>query len=424
MDQRAQKSDPNHPDNEMIATVHNVNTGTPSPVMESGLQRLRHLTWAWFTFPMATGGLSLLLSPKNQPHTFPGLETIGKIVYIWDLCVFTLTVTGITYRFVKWPRVLRSSLVHPTESLFFGTAFLSLAGIIIGIAQYGIPNCGDWLIVVYRVLFWIYSAATLVVAVGAYCMLFTNPRLKIQDMTPAWDLPIFPFMLSGTIASSGIEYQPHEFAMPMLFAGLTAQGLGMLVSSFMYASYTRRMINYGFPSPESRPGMFIAVGPPSFTALAIIGLADHWPSGYEYFGPDAVTAQVVKILALMMAVFIWSLSLWFFAISVVSCLAVYKTFQFRLNWWAFVFPNVGFTLATINIGKSLRSEAIKWIGSVMTIGLVVVYFFVLFNHARAVWRKDVLYYGKDEDNYKKEKMGKMEARDEDLENCKCVGKGE
>lgn len=275
---------------------------------------------------------------------------------------------------------------------------------------YAIEDTGYWLVVIYRILFWTYFATTFIAAVGLYCMLFTNPLLKIQDMTPAWDLPIFPYMLSGTIAASGIAYQPKQYAMPMLFTGLTAQGLGILVSMCMYASYIRRMINFGFPSPQSRPGMFIAVGPPSFTALAIIGLANHWPGGYEYFGPDAVTAQVVKILALLTAVFIWSLSFWFWAISVVSCLAVYKSLRFHLNWWAFVFPNVGFTLAIINIGKTLQSQGVLWVGSVMTILMVVLYFYILFNHARAILRKEVLYVGKDEDHYQEERQGKVEKR--------------
>ncbi|KAK5044864.1 hypothetical protein LTR84_010402 [Exophiala bonariae] len=373
---------------------------------------------------MATGGISLLLSPKNQPHTFTGLETIGKVVYIWDLVVFSGVTLAITYRFVKWPYTLRTSLTHPTESLFFATSFLSAASIIAGLAQYAIPNCGPWLVTVYRVLFWIYFALTFLVAVGMYSLLFTNPRLKIQDMTLAWDLPIFPFMLCGTIASSGLEYQAKEYAMPMLFAGLTAQGLGMMVSMCMYASYVRRMINYGFPSPESRPGMFIAVGPPSFTSLAIIGLAEKWPQGYDYFGPDDITAQVVRVVALLAAVFIWSLSLWFFAIAVVSCLAVYRTFRFRLNWWAFVFPNVGFALATINIGNALQSQGVLWVGSIMTVGLVALYLFVLLNHVRALLTREVLYFAKDEDRaYKQEHQGKMEARiaGDHADEKKCAG---
>ena len=356
---------------------------------------------------MATGGLSLLLSPKNQPHSFTGLETIGKLVYVFDLVIFTLTSAAITYRFTRWPGTLKASLTHPTESLFFACFFLSIASIIAGMALYAIPTTGYWLVVTYRVLFWMYFAATFTAAVGLFCMLFTNPSLKIQDMTPAWDLPIFPFMLSGTIASSGIAYQPREYAMPMLFAGLTAQGLGMLVSMGMYASYVRRMINYGFPSPASRPAMFIAVGPPSFTALAIIGLAKNYPRGYDYFGPDEVTAQVVKIIALLTAVFIWSLSFWFWSVSVVSCLAVYRSFRFRMNWYAFVFPNVGFILAIVNIGKTLQSEGILWVGSVMTVLIVVLYLYVLGNHVRAVVRKEILYPGKDEDHYQEERKGKV-----------------
>ena len=359
---------------------------------------------------MATGGLALLLSPKNQPHTFPGLGAIGKVVYIFDLVIFTLTCSAILYRFLHWPSTLKASLTHPTESLFFACFFLSLASIIAGMALYGIDSSGYWLVVIYRILFWTYFAATFIAAVGLYCMLFTNPLLKIQDMTPAWDLPIFPFMLTGTVAASGIAYQPREYATPMLFAGLTAQGLGMLVSMCMYANYIRRMISFGFPSPASRPGMFIAVGPPSFTALAIIGLATHYPTGNNYFGPDDVTSQVVKILALMTAVFIWSLSFWFWAISVVSCLAVYRSLKFRLNWWAFVFPNVGFTLAIINIGKSLRSEGVLWVGSIMTVLMVLLYLFILANHVRAVLRKEVLYTGKDEDHYTEEKKGKADRR--------------
>jgi tellurite resistance protein TehA-like permease len=81
-------------------------------------------------------------------------------------------------------------------------------------------------------------------------------------------------MLTGTIATVGAPFQPVNQKIPMIICGLLAQGLGMMVSLLMYSSYFRRMIQYGLPSPQSRPAMFIAVGPPSFTALAIIGLAN------------------------------------------------------------------------------------------------------------------------------------------------------
>ncbi|KAK6080317.1 Malic acid transport protein 3 [Seiridium cupressi] len=361
--------------------------------------RLEHWTWANYTFPMSTGGLCLLLSEGTQAFNFTGLQTIGKVVYIFDLVVFATVTAAIIYRFTKFPGTLKASITHPTEGLFLGTAALSCASIIAAIARYGIPECGPWLIVAYRVLFWIYFGVTFLIAAGQYSLVFTLEALKIQDMSPAWDLPIFPFMLSGTIASVGASYQPPTHAVPMIVAGLTAQGLGMIVSILMYACYIHRMIQYGLPSPNSRPGMFIAVGPPAFTSLAIIGMASAFPETYEYFGNAEVTLQIIETMATMTAVFIWSLSFWFWAIATIACLSVWKEIEFRLNWWAFVFPNVGFTIATLTIGKQFESPGVEWVGTIMTILIVALYLFILVHHVRAFIRKDIVYEGKDEDVY-------------------------
>ncbi|KAI1400062.1 voltage-dependent anion channel-domain-containing protein [Hypoxylon fuscum] len=374
------------------------------------LARLEHFTWANYTFPMSTGGLALLLAEQTQGFIFPGLQTIGKVVYIFDLFIFTLVTAAIIYRFVKFPGTLKASVTHPTEALFLGTSTLSLASIIAGIARYGIPSCGPWLATVYRILFWIYFLITFALAVGQYSLLFTSPLLRIQDMTPAWDLPIFPFMLSGTVAASGAASQPPNEAVPMIVAGLTAQGLGMCISIMMYdannseeTSYVRRMIQWGFPSPNSRPGMFIAVGPPSFTSLAIIGMANDFPQHYDYFGADATTVQILRVLATFTSIFIWSLSLWFFCISVVANIAVRKELTFHLNWYAYVFPNVGFTITIISIGKNLQSKGAMAVGSAMTLLLVMMWIFVFFHHVKAVINREILFDGKDEDVYVNER---------------------
>ncbi|KAJ4988581.1 C4-dicarboxylate transporter/malic acid transporter [Stagonosporopsis vannaccii] len=362
--------------------------------------RLQHLTWAWYTFPMSTGGLALLLSPRTQPHTFPGLLTIGKAIYIFDLLIFLTITLLIIHRFLRAPTLLCASITHPSEGLFMPTAFLSLANVIGGIGVYGVPACGPWLTTTYRVLFWTYFATTFLLALGLYHMLFTNPSLRVEDMTPAWDLPIFPVMLTGTLAAVGAGDQPETYAVPMLVAGTLGQGLGMLVSLLMYACYIHRMIQYGLPSPASRPAMFIAVGPPAFTSLALIGMANAWPRGASYFGIEGeALGHVFQMLATVTAVFIWLLAFWFFGIALLANLAVAREITFHLNWWAYIFPNVGFTIATIKIGDQFKSEGVRWVGSVMSILLVAAYLFVLVMHVSALLKKQILLEGKDEDNY-------------------------
>jgi tellurite resistance protein TehA-like permease len=159
--------------------------------------------------------------------------------------------------------------------------------------------------------------------------------------------------------------------------------------------------------------MFIAVGPPAFTSLAIIGMARAWPITAAFFGADGeVTAHMLELLATMVAVFIWSLALWFFCIAVLSILAVAKEMTFHLNWWAFVFPNVGFTLATIKIGAVFGSVAVGWIGSTMTICLVATYLFVFAMCGRAVINHGILSKGKDEDTYFGEEKSKVRRKEE------------
>lgn len=222
---------------------------------------------------------------------------------------------------------------------------------------------------------------------------------------------MFPFMLSGTIASAGIQYQSPTQAMSMLVAGLLAQGVGFIVSILMFAAYIRRMIQYGLPSPSARPGMFISVGPPSFTILVIVGLARNYPKDVNYFGSNELTKQVLLIMSTFTGIFLWGLSFWFFAISLIAVLVCTRQLNFHLNWWAFIFPNVGFTIATIDIGEVLQSEGIQWVGSAMSVILVGVYLFIGSNHIRALVNKDILWPGKDEDVHVDQRLLKREKEE-------------
>lgn len=156
----------------------------------------------------------------------------------------------------------------------------------------------------------------------------------------------------------------------------------------------------GLPSPNTRPGMFIAVGPPSFTAAALIGLSNsalvHFPNAF-IVGTTVPTAQVLKIVAVFAGIFLWSVSLFFFAIGVVSVFAGMREIKFHLTWWSFVFPNTGFIIATIEIGIAIDSQPILWVTSGLTCLQVAIWLFVGVCHMRAVWKGQIMWPGKDED---------------------------
>ena len=89
-----------------------------------------------------------------------------------------------------------------------------------------------------------------------------------------------------------------------------------------------------------------------------------------------------------------------------------------MSWYAFIFPNVGFTIATINIGQAFESTAVEWMGTAMTLLLIAMYLFVFACQIRALFRRDVVAEGKDEDVYINElrhKYGKVKWTENDAE---------
>ncbi|KAJ8133176.1 hypothetical protein O1611_g440 [Lasiodiplodia mahajangana] len=357
-------------------------------------QRIHHFTWAWFTWPMSTGGLSLLI--YAQPYQFPGLRQIGFAVYITNLVIFTTLLVCMITRFCLHRNDLRNSVTHAREGLFLPTFFLALATIITSTERHIVVENDAPLRWVIFGAFWGYLILTLVLAVAQYSYLFAKHKFALQTTMPTLMLPIFPIMLSGTIASVIAEAQPDVTAIPIIIAGLAAQGLGISVAFMMYAHMTGRLIQAELPNREHRPGLFMNVGPPAFTALALIGMANGLPDSFDRELDGILEANIIRTFALISAIFLWGLSLWWFFIAAVAVISSPPKY-FHLGWWAMVFPNTGFILATISIAKEFQSIHVLRFASALSVLLVLMYTFVLVSHIRAVIKQDIMYPGRDED---------------------------
>jgi tellurite resistance protein TehA-like permease len=102
-------------------------------------------------------------------------------------------------------------------------------------------------------------------------------------------------------------------------------------------------------------------------------------------------------MGIMSGLFILLFAYWFFFITTIAIIAGIRKMTFTLNWWAFIFPNAGLTLATIQAGKVLKSEAINIIACALTILLVIMWLITSAFCIRALWQGDVMWPGKDED---------------------------
>lgn len=284
--------------------------------------RLKHFTWAWYTLTMATGGISTLIA--IQPHRFPGLISIGAVFYVVNLIFFASLCACMALRFTKFPGTFKESVTHEREALFLGPFFLSIATIITGTQKYVVESyeadhpMRGWIVTSMAIAFWVYVFMTFCLAVFQYSFLFASHTYLLTKFMPSWLLPIFPIMLGGTIAAVIAKDQPVSARMPIIAAGLGCQGLGFTMSILMYAHYIGRLMQVGYPNREHRGAMFIGVGPPSFTALAFIGMANALPDDFDLQMDGIMDAKVLRTMALVSALFLWVLAMWFFLIALIA----------------------------------------------------------------------------------------------------------
>ena len=237
------------------------------PDSASFKDRVAHFTWPWFACTMSTGAVAVVLS--QTPNQFNGLKVIGKIFFIFDLVLFSFFNIIMILRAFWFPRRFIASLHHPVEGLFFGSYWVSVSLILNATQSYGVPACGPWLTHALLVLFWIYCAVVLVVGIMQYYVLFQEERLKITDAVPAWIFPIYPLLVVGPMAGTMIPSQNQRQGLNMWIGAVMLQGLSWTVALMMYSMYTQRLMTSALPTPSTRPGMYVSVGPVSYTHLTL-----------------------------------------------------------------------------------------------------------------------------------------------------------
>lgn len=107
--------------------------------------------------------------------------------------------------------------------------------------------------------------------------------------------------------------------------------------------------------------------------------------------------EVVRIVGIMAGLFIILFAYWFFFITTIAVLAGLRKMSFSLNWWAFIFPNAGLTLATIQAAKALHSNVLNGVASALTLILVIMWLLTAVFCIRALYLGHIMWPGKDED---------------------------
>ena len=314
----------------------------------------------------------------------------------------------ISLRFHLYPSTFRASFLHPTESLFIPAAVISFGTILINISQYGVGKAGQWLEDVMIVMYWIDLALAVLFSSGIYLIIWSTQTFTISKMTPVWIFPAYPLLIvgphAGTLARKLVELGRPAAALDMVVGGFTVQGIGFMVSVMIYSAFLYRLMTQKLPTESLRPAMFISVGPSGFTVAGVITMGQQLPAmvppNFMGEGLGLLAGNVSKIAANWVGLWLWGLALWWFLVSVgahFSCVKHGKM-DFAMTWYSFVFPNTALTTATFAVSQALGGQrGIEIVGCVMTVVLVLTWFWVFGMMMRAVLLKQILWPQMQED---------------------------
>ncbi|KAI0484117.1 voltage-dependent anion channel-domain-containing protein [Xylariaceae sp. FL0804] len=363
--------------------------------------------WTWFTMTMATGGVSNVLYSLSSAYSADWIWYIGLVFFLFNVCLFLTNTVLISMRFAMVPGSFMHSFLDQMESLFIPAVVVSIATIFINICEYGVEHTGPWLRHTMEWLFWIYIIVSVSASAGMYLILWSTQIFPIHTMTPVWVFPGYPLLLTAPFAANLIQSDtnsdPQIRRLDIAIAAVTVQGTGFLISFMICAAFIYRLMTQKLPQDMQRPGVFISIGPAGFTVggLVLLGQQAKAIIPADAYGQPH-TVYILELLSLLLGLWLWGLSLWFFLVSVGSLWKFMRwpgpghrhkrhKMPFQMTWWSFVFPNTALVTATLALSEAMDSAGLRVFGSVMATALVVVWTLVFATMLRCLGRRQLLW---------------------------------
>ncbi|KAM5534137.1 hypothetical protein V8D89_012157 [Ganoderma adspersum] len=321
---------------------------TEQPKVSSLARRIHGWSWQAFPIGMGTGAVYVTLSGLKEHSTT--LTNVETFFYFLNMALFLLNVTTLAIQLVLYPKQSLRLIKDPVKGIFVPLVVLSFATIIIGTIKYAVPTGHVHPDFIYS-LFWVYVVFAVLVCFPMLMVWFNKPH-DLSTFTPAWAFLIFPMMLVGVIAFNVLDVVPasDERAIGVLLTGYVFQGLGFFMTFFYICIYIIRIMTTGFLDGHQANGAFVAVGPPGFTALALIKLGQKAMEILPLHGLVSESAgEIWYATSVMSGLMLFGLAVFLFVFGLLPYwFKLHKHLHEILGCWALTFPNVGW-ISTVRV---------------------------------------------------------------------------
>ncbi|MFH8368255.1 C4-dicarboxylate ABC transporter [Streptomyces sp. NPDC018031] len=323
---------------------------------------VRHLGPNWYTAVMGT---AIVAGAGAVLPRFPGSVPVLRAV--WLLAVAAL-VAVLAARAAHWARHrdrARAQLLDPAVAPFHGCAAMALLAVGGATLSVGSGVIGQGPAVAGAAVLWAAgTVAALAAAAGIPFLMITRHRIRAEDASPVWLLPVVAPMVSAASGPALARWLPPGQGRVSLLLGCYALfGLSLLAVALVLPLLFARLLRFGPPAAPLTPTVFLVLGPLGQSTTAAGNLADAAP-GSVHAGYLAV-AYGVPVLGFAL--------LWLAVAGALVVHAARRGLPFAMSWWAFTFPVGTCVTGAAGLARHTGLHALSWLAGGLYAGLVVVW---------------------------------------------------
>ena len=375
-----------------MSDVNKSASATSRATPSGGLKEIvRQFTPNWFTATMGTGITGLAI---NQfPVNIPGLHVVGTMIWIIDIVLFTLFSGLYLTRWIFFFEGASRIFGHSVVSMFFGAIPMGLATILNGFIVFGPDLIGmNMAISIATYLWWIDLLMAVVCGVFIPFLMFTHQNHSIEKMTAVWLLPVVAAEV--TAASAGLLV-PHladmESARRTLVIGYALWAFSVPLAMSILGILVLRLALHKLPHRDMASTGWLALGPIGTGALGLLLLGVDAPRVFSGIGMASL-GEVASGLGIIGGLVFWGYGVWWFLLAVMTTVRYLREgMPFNIGWWGFTFPIGVYAVATLTLGRQIRSGLFLDIGGALVVALTAFWLIVSFRTIRGALNRSLFF---------------------------------
>ncbi len=297
-------------------------------------EKLQYFPITSYSIIMGLSGLTIAFGKFYHMQWMPRIFYDSLLFFTFSLFLTISILYGL--KAIRHPEEVKADFKHRIRINFFSAISISLILLSIAFMTYWpflsmvlwwIGTILQTILMFYTISFWI------------------QHNFEIHHMNPAWFIPVVGNML---VPIAGVEYMPKAFSF-FYFA------VGFFFWVILYVIFLNRAIFHHQLPQKFIPTLFILIAPPAIGFIAYIRLTQSWDN--------------FAIFMLFIA--------YFFVILLLFLYRSFKNLEFFISWWAFTFPLMAITIASVVAYQITHQTIFKYFAFALILLALITVGFVL-----------------------------------------------